>query len=249
VSATRREFLAAGFGFPFFFWRRRTLAIAGMRFRIERRGRSARRYLWIHGDERTARDVLLAHLKTARGTAYLTTSAERQFRLAGGRIDPNRMFSRAGAEANLRTLNPQWSAARLRAALDRLDRERERFVRSLLPPPGGLLIAVHNNARGYSVTDEVPASDSVSLADPEHPHNFLLATDAADFERLARSPYNAVLQNAAPKQDDGSLSRLAARRHARYVNIEARLGEFDRQREMLAWVEKNLPAAPEPLRK
>jgi hypothetical protein len=241
VNATRREFLAAGFGFPFLFWRRRTLAIAGLRFRIERRGRSPRRYLWIHGDERTAREVLLEHLKTARGTAYLTTSGQRQFPLAGGRLDPNRMFSRAGAEANLKTLNPQLSPGRIAAALDRLDRERERFVRAILPPPGGLLIAMHNNARGYSVRDEVPLSDRVSLADPEHPNNFLLATAPADFDRLALSPYNAVLQNAAPPGDDGSLSRLAARRRARYVNIEARLGDFEGQREMLAWVEKNLP--------
>jgi len=241
VSVTRREFLAAGFGIPFLFWRRRTLAIAGMRFRIQRRGRSSRRYLWIHGDERTARDVLLEHLKAARGTAYLTTSVERQFPLAGGRIDPNRMFSRAGAQANLKALNPQWGPGQTAAALNRLDRERERFVRSILPPAGGLLIAVHNNSRGYSVRDEVPISDRTSLADPERPNNFMLATDPADFERLARSPYNVVLQNAAPTDDDGSLSRLAARRGARYVNIEAALGQFERQREMLAWVETNLP--------
>jgi hypothetical protein len=49
------------------------------------------------------------------------------------------------------------------------------------------------------------------------------------------------LQNAAPKEDDGSLSRLAARRGARYVNIEVRLGESAAQREMLMWVEQNLP--------
>ena len=238
---TRREFLAAGLGWFPFFWRRRTLAIAGMRFRIQRHGRSRRRYLWIHGDERTARDVLLKHLETAHGTAFLTTSAERQFALPGGRIDPNRMFSRQGAAANLKTLNPQWGSGQTVAALDRLDRERERFVRSILPPPGGLLIAVHNNSRGYSVRDEVPISDRASLADPEHPNDFMLATDPADFQRLARSPYNVVLQNAAPKDDDGSLSRLAAKRGARYVNIEAALGQFERQREMLAWVEKNLP--------
>jgi hypothetical protein len=241
VSVTRREFLAAGFGFPFLFWRRRTLAIAGMRFRIQRRGRSARRYLWIHGDERTARDVLLKHLETARGTAFLTTSAARQFTLSGGRIDPNRMFSRAGAQANLKALNPRWSPGQTVAALDRLDRGREPFVRSILPPPGGLLIAVHNNSRGYSVRDEVPISDRASLADPERPNNFILTTGPADFERLARSPYNVVLQNAAPKDDDGSLSRLAAKRGVRYVNIEAALGQFERQREMLAWVETNLP--------
>ncbi|MBI4873830.1 MAG: hypothetical protein HY822_04260 [Acidobacteria bacterium] len=233
---TRREFLAAGLGgFPFF-WRKRSLALAGMRFRIVRRGRSDRRYLWIHGDERTARDVLLEHLKTARGTAYLTTSLERTFPLLGGRIDPNRMFSRAGAAKNLRALNPQWTAAQLDAALNRLDRDRERFLRAILPPPGGLLIALHNNARGYSVRDEVPISDRVSLADPDHPNNFMLVTDPADFERLARSSFNVVLQNTAPIDDDGSLSRLAARRGVRYLNIETRLGDAKSQREILKFV-------------
>ncbi len=241
MRMTRREFLAAGLGWFPFFWRKRTLTIAGMRFKIERRGRSRRRYLWIHGDERTARDVLLKHLKDARGTAFLTTSAQRQFALPGGRIDPNRMFSREGAAANLKMLNPGWSSGQIAAVLNRLDRDREYFVRSILPPPGGLLIAVHNNRRGYSVKEEVPISDRVSLADPEHPNDFMLATDPSDFERLARSPFNVVLQNAAPKTDDGSLSRLMAKRGVRYVNIEVWLGEFDRQREMLAWVEKNLP--------
>jgi uncharacterized damage-inducible protein DinB len=234
-ALTRREFLLA---FPFF-WRRRTVSIAGMKFRIHRHGRSSRRYLWIHGDERTARDVLLAHLKTARGTAHLTTSTRRVFPLLGGEIDPNRMFSREGAEKNLRSLNPQWDSAHLNAALARLDRDRERFLRAILPPPGGLLVVVHNNSRGYSVRDEVPISDRVSLADPQHPNNFLLATDPADFDRLARSPFNVVLQNAAPSEDDGSLSRLAARRRVRYVNIEARLGDAAAQREMLSWLESH----------
>ncbi len=212
-----------------------------MKFRIQRHGRSLRRYLWIHGDERTARDVLLAHMKTARGTAHLTTSTRRVFPLLGGEIDPNRMFSREGAEKNLRSLNPKWDTARLAAALDRLDRERERFVRALLPPPGGLLVVLHNNARGYSARDELPISDRVSLADPQHPNNFLLATDPSDYDRLARSPFNVVLQNAAPSEDDGSLSRLAARRRVRYVNIEARLGDTTSQRAMLLWLEANLP--------
>ncbi len=34
---------------------------------------------------------------------------------------------------------------------------------------------------------------------------------------------------------------LAARRRVRYVNIEVRLGDVERQREMLGWVEKELP--------
>jgi hypothetical protein len=47
-----------------------------------------------------------------------------------------------------------------------------------------------------------------------------------------------VLQIAGPKEDDGSLSRLAAARRVRYVNIEAPLGGAAEQRRMLDFVER-----------
>jgi hypothetical protein len=49
-----------------------------------------------------------------------------------------------------------------------------------------------------------------------------------------------VLQQHAPKQDDGSLSRLAAARGVRYVNLEVELGNADRQQEMMRWLEWNV---------
>lgn len=239
---TRRRFLAALCpGWLPLPWRRPGAKIAGVAFRVRRRGRSPRRYLWIHGDERTARDVLLKHLERAAGTAFLTPSNERAVRIGGLLLDPNRMFSRAGAEASFRMLNPAGGQEGIRRALDRLDRDREKFLRAILPPPGGRIVALHNNSRGYSVEDEIPISDRVWLPRRSQPHEFFLATSPEDFARLARSPYNAVLQQKAPPDDDGSLSRLAARRGVRYVNIEAALGEYDQQRAMLAWVEANLP--------
>ena len=216
------------------------MSLAGARFRIVRQGRSSRRYLHIHGNERTAREVLLAHLQRFRGTGYLIQGDDRNVRIGSGVLDPNRMFSREGAERNLRRLNPAWSAAELRRALDLLDRGRDRLVRALLPPRGGLIIAVHNNSQGYSVRDETGISDRVSLPRPDRPHEFFLCTQTSDFERLAASPYNVVLQNRSPLEDDGSLSRLAARRGVRYVNLECALGKAAEQREMLEWAEKNL---------
>lgn len=229
---TRRQFLA---GFPFF-WRPRFVTLAGIRFEVIRRGRSPHRYLVIHAREDTARQVLRAHMKTSRGTAHLATGSERTLHIAGALADPNRIFSRQGAEANLRRLNPGLAPDRLEAALNRLDRGREKLIRALLPPPGGLLIALHNNSPGYSVLDEVPISDQVALNDPAHPRDFLLCTQPQDFQKLARSPYNVVLQNLAPKHDDGSLSRLAARRGVRYVNIEAAQGNLRKQSEILQWL-------------
>jgi hypothetical protein len=50
-----------------------------------------------------------------------------------------------------------------------------------------------------------------------------------------------VLQQKKPESDDGSLSRLAAHRGVRYVNLEVRQGNVDRQLEMLRWLDWNLP--------
>ena len=239
---SRREFLAFGW-FPFF--RRKHISLAGARFGILRNGHSKRRYLLIHGNEETARAVLTRHMETHEGIAYLVENHTRNVpvnlaQMNSAQIDPNRMFSQAGAEASLKRLNPGLAPDGFEAALDLLDRGRERLVRALLPPQAGLLVALHNNSEGYSVTDEAPTSDETSLREPGNPHAFFLCTDPRDFAKLRTSPYNVVLQQHAPKDDDGSLSRLAAARGVRYVNLEVGLGQTDRQREMLRWLEWNV---------
>ena len=242
APTTRREFLVVGasaFGWlPFL--RPRHIRFAGAKFRIIRNGHSKRRYLLIHGDEETARQVLIRHMETHEGIAFLVENQTRHITVDSAQIDPNRMFSRVGAEASLKHLNPDLSTDRLEAALKTLDRGREPFLRALLPPKGGLLVAVHNNARGYSVTEEVENSDETSLREPGNPHAFFLCTDPKDYAVLKTSPYNVVLQQKAPKGDDGSLSRLSAARGVRYVNLEVGLGNADRQREMMRWLEWNL---------
>jgi hypothetical protein len=109
------------------------------------------------------------------------------------------------------------------------------------PRNGDVLIALHNNGPGYSVQDETGISDRTALNDAANPHEFCLCTDPADFARLATGAYNVVLQNRAPRVDDGSLSRLAALRGFRYVNIEAGLGRDQKQKAMLDWVDSALP--------
>jgi len=240
---SRREVVALGLGWPFGwlpFFRPKHISLAGAKFRIIRNGRARRRYLLIHGNEETARAVLLRYIQVVEGVAYVAEGHTREVEVEGLKLDPNRMFSRAGAEANLRRLNVNVDEARLAGALDTLDRGRERLVRALTPPAGGLTFALHNNSPSYSVTDEVPISDEASIKEPGNPHAFFLCTDARDFAALKASPYNAVMQKSAPKVDDGSLSRLAAARGFRYVNLEVAAGQTDRQREMAWWVEWNL---------
>jgi hypothetical protein len=235
---SRRQFLIFGW---LSFFRRSHISLAGARFRILRNGRSKRRYLQIHGDEETAHAVLTRHMEAHEGIAYLIEGNKRNVPVDGGEIDPNRMFSRVGAEASLKSLNPAWTPQQLAAALALLDRGRPHLVKTIFPPAGGLLVSLHNNSAEYSVSDEQAISDAVSLREPANPHAFFLATDPADFRILATSPYNVVLQQNKPQEDDGSLSRLAASRGVRYVNLEVRLGNSDRQAEMLRWLDWNLP--------
>jgi hypothetical protein len=239
MNLSRREFFAISV-FEWLLpwnWFRRDPNIAGIRFEEVRRG-DHRRYIWIHGDERTAHDVLRSWLDDeGNGRAFLIRSEQRHVGIMGGLIDPNRMWSRVGAEASLRSLNKEWTDAQILSALNRLEGDRERFLRRLLPRRGDLLIALHNNGPAYSVKDEVEISDAVALKDPEHPDEFILCTQGPDFQIVAGGPFNVVLQQKTPQHDDGSLSRLCAARNVRYVNIEAGRGNAEAQRRMLEWVE------------
>jgi hypothetical protein len=211
-----------------------------MRFRVLHQGNSGRRYLHIHGNEDTAREVLKANMATHPGIAYLIDNKDRNVLIEGVRIDPNRLFSRVGAEKSLQAQNPGIQPARLRETLDFLDRHRPNLVRHLEPAQGDLTFALHNN-RDYSMRDEIGQSDDVSMPESNHSREFFLCTDPRDFALLRKSPFNVVLQNRKPTADDGSLSRLAAARGFRYVNLECAIGEFVAQRQRVAWVEEHLP--------
>jgi hypothetical protein len=236
IGLERRSFLMGWFPFAF---HRDTIELAGIQFRAIRHGHSPRRYLMIHGDEDTARDVLAKYMSDHQGVAYIVTGKERTVRIRGLRIDPNRLFSRAGADFSIRGLNPGVDVERLIDVLDYLDEQRPKLLRHLMPGRGSRLFALHNN-RDYSVQDELAASTQTSIKQPGQPRNFFLCTDPKDFGILKDSPYNVVLQ-MDPDPDDGSLSRLAARTGFRYINLECAIGEYDAQRERVLWLDEHLP--------
>lgn len=240
-SPSRRELLGLGLGWLPFRWHRRSVTLDGMRFRVIRHGRASRHYLLIHGNEETARQVLEEYLQDHDGAAWLAAGHTRYIAVEEGKLDPNRMFSRAGAEKNLRSLNPGWDQEHVNSVLDRLDRHRDQLLNTLFPAPGELLFALHNNSKGYNVRDEIALSDRVSIKKPEEPHEFFLCTEPDDFTVLEQSPYNAVLQRyRQTREDDGSLSRLAAARGVRYLNLEVAVGKTAKQIEMLTWADSRL---------
>ncbi len=223
--------------------------IGKVRFRVRaHRGKTGRadplrRYVHIHGNETTARATLAEHLVLKGGTAIFVEGSTRAITVEGLMIDPNRMFGREGADASLRRLNPAAPEKDIAKALDRLQKDLPALLRVLLPPPGGLLISVHNNSQGYNIKEEIPLSEQHHMPVPSEPNNFFLATDPRDYAGIASGPYNAVLQQHPSTPDDGSLSRLCAAQRIRYVNLEVILGSAVRQREMLAWLDDALPPA------
>lgn len=218
-----------------------SVQFAGIKFNIIENGQSERRYIWLHGDEQTARMALERHMKKNQGKAFLVNGVLRETEFFGGLIDPNRIFSVQGTKNNIQKYNHKWSPEKKKNILELINKDREVFLEKLLPKNGELLVAVHNNYKGYNVKRELDKSDAVSIKQNQNPRDFFICTNRADFEILAKSPYNVVLQESLSQKDDGSLSWAAIRHNVRYVNIETRLGWLSQQTKMLNYIETNLP--------
>ena len=216
------------------------IMFAGAKFNVVQNGDSPNRYIWLHGDEQTARMALEYHIGLYNGLAFFIESETREIPFKSTIVDPNRIFSRDGAYYALRKFKPGWQPGTLKMALDEIDRERESFLDILMPNKNGLLISLHNNFRGYNVHKEKGNSQRISIKKNENPRDFIICTNSSDFEILVSSPYNVVLQNELPEMDDGSLSWEALRRNVRYLNIETRLGYLSKQKAMLKYIEDNL---------
>ena len=172
--------------------------------------------------------------------AFFIKSSEREVALGPTKVDPNRIFSRPGSEKALKKFKPIWNQNKLERLLDRLDHARKMFLINIFPSKGGLLIALHNNFRGYNVNMELGNSQLYSIKKDQNPRDFILCTSLEDYKKLENGPYNIVLQNKFYDNNNGSLSWAAMNYGVRYINIESRLGWLSQQRKMLSFVENKL---------
>lgn len=188
-----------------------------------------------------ARSVLLEYAEHGgNGTFLFIENDTRHVSIQNGELDPNRMFTDHGLEANLKTLNPEWNHEKVVSVIKKISTDREAFVQTLFPPPDIPLIALHNNQDGYSIHDETEGATDLYIADESQPHDFVICNDRRDFEYLQTSPYNAVLQETVTR-DDGALSVLATHRGVRYMNIEVELKKENQalQRSILHFILNN----------
>ena len=215
-------------------------SLAGIPFDVIGDGKSNNRYIWLHGDEETARMALEYHMKYYSGLAFFIKNSMREIPYKSTIIDPNRIFSRNGAYHALRKFKPNWSRPSLQNALDEIENDGHLFLDAVMPKENGMLISVHNNFRGYNVHQEKDNSQKISIKSDQNPRDFIICTNEEDYQKLSKGPFNVVLQNELPDKDDGSLSWEALRRNVRYLNIETRLGYLSMQKKMLKFIEEAL---------
>lgn len=218
-----------------------TTSFGPIEFTVLRNGESDRRYIWLHGDEKTAEKALKEHIARYQGTAFLIRNRGRVVRIDGLRLDPNRVFTTEGTRKTLHKYHPEAPREKREEIVDLLKEGRKSFIKELFPPESGLLVAVHNNSRGYSLDSELDGADDFSVKPDQDRRDFFLCTDRGDYEILSRSPFNAVLQMNGVTKYHGSLSEPMGKLGKRYVNVEVRLGRLSQQQSMLDYVEKHLP--------
>ena len=70
------------------------ITFANAKFDLIINGNSPNRYIWLHGDEQTAKMALEYHIKNYMGVAFFIKSETREIPFESTIIDPNRIFSR-----------------------------------------------------------------------------------------------------------------------------------------------------------
>ena len=155
-------------------------------------------------------------------------------------FDPNRMFTKKGAEESLNLFG---------VATPEAVEIVSRFADSLLskiPSSAETLIALHNNdsSAGLSIHSYAPGGDyekeatQVYINYEKDPDNFFLSTTQPHFIKVVTDGFNAILQNNKDVTDDGSLSVYMGLRNKAYINVEAEHGHEEEQIIMLQHLAK-----------
>jgi hypothetical protein len=154
-------------------------------------------------------------------------------------FDPNRIYSDFGIFRTLQTYNSFTPENKKQVRIF------SKYILDTLLADAQMIVAVHNNMKGYSI--EKYMSDSIfeeSAAKIHYdkknsPHDFFFVNDPIHFEYFKNLGYNAILQSQKP-EDDGSLSVYCALKKIPYINVEAMEGHLEEQKRMLEDLQKLL---------
>ena len=202
-------------------------------------------YLIVHEDEQTSIEVIRDYAETNTiNYAYLEQSAKRRIAFnvdsSTYSIDPNRIFSPVGRDNTLEgdSTNKQEAQALSTKLANGLIGVVNQY---------SYIVTLHNNSPNrYSIKSYKPGggeagnTGDLHINSKEDPDDFFYTTDSTFFKVAKEANYNVILQDNSDPVDDGSLSVFCGWKGVPYINIEAELGHFDKQREMLDFVAKFL---------
>jgi hypothetical protein len=157
-------------------------------------------------------------------------------------FDPNRIFSDTGIKATL-----QKHSTYSEAGHEEIKRFANQYLMQFRLDEESVIIALHNVSDvTFSVETFAPGgwlSEGIAEAyvTPAHSkYDFFFVTDERFYDYLKNRNFNVVLQDNDKVPDDGSLSVYFAQKGIPYVNVEAAMGHFEVQIEMLKIVREML---------
>jgi len=151
----------------------------------------------------------------------------------GYQFDPNRIYTDSGIIKTLKKYGNYSEKAFNEVKLF------SDFITKKLLADANVIVAVHNNSNGYSINDYkkggVYQTDAEKLYFNENqcPNDFFYVIESKHFDDLKSKQLNVVLQNNNSVTDDGSLSVFCSKNNKTYINVEAKIGHLNEQKEML----------------
>jgi hypothetical protein len=197
-------------------------------------------YIILHDNENTAAEVTREYIKEQGGTVYevraqgmreITFSLDRK----EYRFDPNRIFSLEGTEKTLDNYNSTNWRNKKKSIIKAISNVASKLIRCL--KGRNIMIAVHNNKDGnFSVRSFKNIAKKIYVNSKMDSDDFFIVNREEDYKYFSLHGYNVAFQDEG--ENDGSLLAWACNNDRRYINVETRHGEKEKQKEMLNLVNR-----------
>lgn len=195
-------------------------------------------FLNIHQDEQTSIDAIQSFAKVIPlNFAYLHHKQTRRVAYQIGKhnftVDPNRIFTKQGRTNTIETNYKVTIRSKLMAK--KLANEIVNLIKNFK-----VIVTLHNNTDvNYSIKsylkdgEEAQNTAEVYVNPNMDADDFIYTTEKKFFDYLKRANYNVILQDNNNFVNDGSLSIYCGINQIPYINIEAQLGHYNEQLELI----------------
>ena len=76
----------------------------------------------------------------------------------------------------------------------------EKILNTVFPDSGEVIIALHNNFKGYNVKLEIPKSDTISIKKDQNPRDFYLCTKTEKILKFLQNLLTTLPKKAIQKR-------------------------------------------------